>query len=374
MKAFDEKNMEAVVSPVNPNHPEPLIHRLPVELLQVIFLLIVNDVPDCPSIFSSRKTTMSANFYSPPLLFTRVCRHWRVVAHSTTDIWSRIKVKLPGWIIKSKSSLPSLLHFWLALSGNRPLSLRIEDPRPVPNPHHSKCKRRWQPEGFSEADRRLLEILLAEQWRWETVSMSCICSDGDIFVTPQLKTLECHWSDVKRFHAPDLCRLHIIDPWLDPIQSIPALTCRNIHYLHFRDASPNFIHCTSVIFPHLKTIVVDSLLSSDDDAKRGPATHSCLESITLPIRGYYGDLDTDVIDVFRGSHLPVLQKLTFTMGKQQQEEVDFIMAALAATASCNVKAVDLQTVDEVDGDTIKPLLSVVGEVTVRGQVICSGLT
>ncbi|KAG1851003.1 hypothetical protein C8R48DRAFT_612999 [Suillus tomentosus] len=57
---------------------------------------------DCPSIFSydSKTTAMSANFGSPSLLFTRVCCHWRDVAHSTPEIWSRIKVMLPGRLIE----------------------------------------------------------------------------------------------------------------------------------------------------------------------------------------------------------------------------------------------------------------------------------
>ncbi|KAG0703584.1 hypothetical protein DFH29DRAFT_786983, partial [Suillus ampliporus] len=68
------------------------IHRLPVELLQQIFLLVVNDVSDCPSIFALGPTTISVNFASVPLVFTRVCRNWRVVARSTTGLWSRIRV------------------------------------------------------------------------------------------------------------------------------------------------------------------------------------------------------------------------------------------------------------------------------------------
>ncbi|KAG0699104.1 hypothetical protein DFH29DRAFT_809482, partial [Suillus ampliporus] len=108
------------------DHPEPLIHRLPEDLLQDVFLLIVNDLPDCPSIFLLGETTISANFASPPLLFTRVCRRWRVVAYATTAIWSHIKVAFPGKLAEAfKPFLPSLLQFWLDQSGNRPLTLTI---------------------------------------------------------------------------------------------------------------------------------------------------------------------------------------------------------------------------------------------------------
>ncbi|KAG0694796.1 hypothetical protein DFH29DRAFT_838210 [Suillus ampliporus] len=260
---IDASHSRVSPGPVNLKYLEPPIFRLPAELLQEIFLLVVNDVPGCPSIFSFREFTMSANFSSPPLLFTRVCRYWRVVAHSTTVIWSRIKVDLPGRIIVSfKPFLPSLLQFWLALSGSRPLTLRIQ---PTLSPITLRCKKKmvWG-HHFSQADHRLLEILFAEKGRWETVvGASRIFDDGDILVTPQLKTLECSWSDVRRFHAPDLCRLRIIDSCLAQIQFIPVLTCRNIRYLHLHGASSNIIHHTSVIFPHLKTIVVDSILTMD---------------------------------------------------------------------------------------------------------------
>ncbi|KAG2109020.1 uncharacterized protein F5147DRAFT_576219, partial [Suillus discolor] len=104
------------------------MHQLLVEVLQVVFLLAVNDEPDCPSIFSydSKTIAMSANFASPPLLFTRVCRHWRDVAYSTPEIWSRIKVVLPGILLKPLTLFfPSLLQFWLAQSGNLPLTICI---------------------------------------------------------------------------------------------------------------------------------------------------------------------------------------------------------------------------------------------------------
>src|SRR6267154_1235577 len=106
------------VSPVNQNYPKSHIHRLPVELLQHLFLLIVNDMLDCPRIFSYGDTTISANFTSTPLVFTRVCRLWQVVAHSTTKIRSRIQLVLPTRVEPLKPFLPSLLQLWLARSGS----------------------------------------------------------------------------------------------------------------------------------------------------------------------------------------------------------------------------------------------------------------
>lgn len=98
------------------NYPTPAINCLPVELLQQVFLLILNDVQGNPSIFSFGDTCISADVASPPLLLTRVCRLWRDIAHSTTAIWSRIHVALPSRIQPLKPFLPSLLEVWLARS------------------------------------------------------------------------------------------------------------------------------------------------------------------------------------------------------------------------------------------------------------------
>ncbi|KAG2157639.1 uncharacterized protein EDB93DRAFT_1078291, partial [Suillus bovinus] len=113
------------LSPVSVTQTEPYIHRLPVELLQQIFLFIVNDAPDYPSIFSCGPYAFSVNVTSPPLVLTRVCHRWRVVAHSTAEIWSRIQVVLPVQVKSFTPFFPRLLQSWLARSGNLPLALRI---------------------------------------------------------------------------------------------------------------------------------------------------------------------------------------------------------------------------------------------------------
>ncbi|KAG1737507.1 uncharacterized protein EDB91DRAFT_1249634 [Suillus paluster] len=210
MEALD-KNMTVLVQGIdvlsftglnesfaNVNYSGHHIHRLPVELLQHILLLIVNDIPDSPSIFSFEDTTVSANVAGPPLVFTRVCRLWRVLAHSTwTGVWSRIQVALPGRVEPLGPFLPSLLQFWLAFSDSRPLTLSVASGlRRVP----FRCT--WP---ASEANSQVLNILLSESGRWETVTVTSPVDDD--FDTPQLRTLGCHWSDLSRFNAPNLSLL-----------------------------------------------------------------------------------------------------------------------------------------------------------------------
>ncbi|KAG2114241.1 uncharacterized protein F5147DRAFT_570489, partial [Suillus discolor] len=153
------------------HYSESHIHQLPVELLQHIFSLIVNDISDCPSIFKLSNRRISGNFSSPPLVFTRVCRLWRVTAHSTPDLWSRIQVTLPGGDESLEPFLPCLLQYWLACSGGQPLTLRINRVTLVWDffIFNASCGSVQSYRSLSHADHRLLEILQAESRRWETV-------------------------------------------------------------------------------------------------------------------------------------------------------------------------------------------------------------
>lgn len=83
-------------------------HRLPVKLLQQVLpllsLLIINDVPVVLASFPlnimttlgvqgmSHRSDPSRSTLQAPLVFTRVCRLWQVIAYSTTHIWSHIQV------------------------------------------------------------------------------------------------------------------------------------------------------------------------------------------------------------------------------------------------------------------------------------------
>jgi hypothetical protein len=347
-------------SPIYMHCPESHIHQLPVELLQQIFLLIVNDISDCPSIFKFIKTRVSGNFASPPLVFTRVCRLWRDVAHSTTGLWSRIQVTLPSGDEPLKPFLSSLLQSWLARSGSQPLTLRIDrieltcrliESRPVI---------------------QLLEILQSESMRWETVvgvlyGHEWPCSKLD---TPQLRTLECAWSGLSRFNAPNLHRLRMLSQSVGINNSLVS-TCKNVPHLHFQYASPKIIRFISVAFPLLETLVVAQVIGCYDDAKSHSVTHSCLESLTLPLPlddDYYSHQLTEIFD---GLRLPALRKLTL-VGYPTKLRVDRTMAALAVIATCNLQVIDFQSAmpqDEVDVDVVEPLLSFAREISFRSVLL-----
>lgn len=355
-------------SPTHLHNPEPHIHQLPVELLQQIFLLVVNDLDlsDCPSIFKLTNDHISGNFSSPPLVFTRVCRLWRVVAHSTIELWSRIQVTLPGGDEPLKPFLPCLLQWWLARSVSQPLTLRVD--RTMLSRHRSKSERNvaygYCP--LSQADYRLLEILQSESRRWETV-VGSLCSDkwpSSKLDTPQLKTLEFDWSGLNRFNAPNLRWLHISEG----ISVSPIPIYNNLRHLYLQCASPNTIRSISVTSPHLETIVVRFAYCDYSGARSHSVTYSCLESLTLPLlRHAYDRWFTEIFD---GLHIPALRKLIL-VGCPTKSGVDHIMAGLRVTATCNLQVIDFQTAmpDEVDVDVVEPLLSVVTEISQCGVLL-----
>lgn len=352
-------------SPANTvNCPVAHIHMLPVELLQHVFLLVVNDIPDCPGVFSYGDTTISANVGSPPLVFTRVCRFWRVVAHLTTAVWSRMQVSLPGRVEPLTPFLPSFLQSWLARSGNQPLTLRIASGElPIPNTRYCTRQPGHEP---SQADSQLLAILLSESKRWRTVTLVSACDWNCDFDTPQLRFLQCRWSDLTRFNAPNLTHLHIIyrRSLTTRFKHIP--TCDNVRHLWIQNASARVIRSTFLMFPRMESIKVDTILS-DIGHPHNSTTHSCLESITFPIPSDPFQ-QREVLKIFSELCLPMLRKLTF-VADPEEAEVSCIVEALEL-AYCDVQVINFWTtipLSEVDMDVIEPLFSVAREVTIHGE-------
>ncbi|KAG2360452.1 hypothetical protein BDR07DRAFT_1412478 [Suillus spraguei] len=352
------------ICPVNAMAPtEPYIHRLPVELLQQMFLFIVNSGPDYPSIFSYRHDTFSVNVASPPLVLIRVCRLWRVVAHSTAGVWSRIQVELPGKVSLFKPLfkpfLPHILRCWLARSGNSPLTLRI-----VCNASYCKrtcykiVAREYQP---------FLDILLSESRRWETIVMPC-CTWGLNFDTPQLRVLACDVSTLSKFYAPNISCL-CIDTLNSNLVSVRISSYKDLRHLHLRNASISAIYSAIASLPRLETIAVNENVywCNIFGTKIYSAT---LELMTLPLPSFPYHSQQGFTNMFTLLHLPAFRKLTL-VGALKKGQLDCLLSVLAA-ASFRVPAVDFQTdtpLRKVYLDRIESLLAVVGKVTFCGNVL-----
>jgi hypothetical protein len=351
-------------SHINLNNPGPHINHLPVELLGQVFLLIVSEMPNCPTIFTFGDTSISANFSSPPLLFTHVCRHWRLVAHSTAEIWSRVEVVIPRALTPLKPFLPRLLQFWLACSGNLQLTIRIV-PEPPRRRHRLWGQRKHKPFTWfrKESHPQLLDVLLSERMRWVelTITSDILTWPWGIYA-PQLRTLECSWSDISRFSAPSLCSLHTFTRF-DGFT--PIFACKNMRHLHLEIAYPFSIQNALEAFPHLETIAVDFMVTDHGIwESTNSVTHSCIQSITLPL-SCDPDGQIQFLNIFGGLRLPMLQILNI-IGAPRRQEVNCIMAALAG-ASRNMPELEfLEAIPsmEFDADVVKLLHSVARKVTV----------
>ncbi|KAG2075835.1 hypothetical protein BDR04DRAFT_1090570 [Suillus decipiens] len=364
IKAFSKKGTQVLreihalfFSPVNAMAPtEPYIHRLPVELLQQIFLFIVNSGPDYPSIFSCGRKTVSVNVASPPLVLIRVCHLWRVVAHSTAEIWSRIQVVLPmEFKPLLKPFLPHVLQCWLARSGNFPLTLHI-----VCNA--SYCKRTCYCV-TSTANKSFLDILLSESKRWETVVMPC-CNWGLNFDTPQLRVLACKFSTLSKFYAPNISCLYINTLFPNLVSELTSH--KALRHLHLRNALTDAIYSAIASLPCLETIAVDEDVywCNIFGTKIYSAT---LELITLPLPSFPYHSQQGFTDMFTLLRLPGFRKLTL-VGALKKRQIDRLLSVLAV-ASFRVPVVDFQTdtpLRKVSLDRIESLLAIVGKVTYCG--------
>ncbi|KAG1888179.1 hypothetical protein F4604DRAFT_1715902 [Suillus subluteus] len=344
MKAFSKRSMKLLrevytlisfsrsSSPVKST--PTYIHRLPVELLQTSLLA-------------------------------------HSIAHSTPEVWSRILVTLPGKTKPWKPFLPYFLQCWLARSGRLPLTICIVDDS------HTR-RRSWVKE---VANSRLLDILLSESQRWET-------GWNPDFNTPRLRTLSCNESNLRRINAPRLSYLHIDGRFrLTVPDRQPALTCKDLRYIHLQGASATAMCSTIASFPHLETIVVDYIIPFPPGNNHSPISNLVLESMTLPFFFFPEDTWQEFIKIFTRPHLPMFQKLTL-VGAPEKPRVDCLLAILAiasfqvpvvdcllailAIASFQVPVVDFQTgtpLSTVHMNNIASLLSVVREVTYYGHLL-----
>ncbi|KAG2075819.1 hypothetical protein BDR04DRAFT_1149540 [Suillus decipiens] len=316
----------------------------------------MNDLSDCPRISQSIYIQISGNFIYPPLVFTRVT--------------------LLGGNQSLIPSLPCLLQGWLARSGNQPLTLRINRIHASCHLLFSKSVRCRVGPGYkelSQADSRLLEILQSESKRWEIV-VSELHGDewpSAALDTPQLRTLECSWSGLNSFNAPNLHRLHILNE-SEGMPATPIPICKNLRHLHLQYASPTVIRSISVTYPLLETIVV--LGVNDCGGTRSHSvTYSCLESLTLPLPWYSSHLHW-FTEIFDGLHVPMLRKLTL-VGYPPGSATNCIMAGLAVAATCNLQVIDFQMpqihYDKAYEYEVEDLLSVAKEISICSElVIC----
>nr|GAT44502.1 predicted protein [Mycena chlorophos] len=101
--------------------PRPFILYLPAEVTIEIFRL----VPSTPvNILRPGKRIV-------PLVFGKVCRAWRRISRSASELWQNLEIRLDGPLPKSPSwrrSLTKMLDIWIDSSQPHPISLALIQP------------------------------------------------------------------------------------------------------------------------------------------------------------------------------------------------------------------------------------------------------
>ncbi|KAF7325960.1 F-box domain-containing protein [Mycena kentingensis (nom. inval.)] len=236
------------------------IHRIPVEILQRIF---VECLP------ANRNCVMSAT--EPPMLFGRVSSGWRRAAYSDPRLWTRLHVDFPAFnwrtlssprqtiermvgvagelpgldkvdyvlgINEKRNRLLSAVCWWLDKTGNCPLSISaaIEaDPEPLVTVL-AQYASRWDVVALKAMDGSILSSLLtlpdgAVPWLtslsiYEHGPIDMIEGNATIFhgqntsdaLRSRLPVSGELWNAANAIRAPHLRRLELVSPLIKPLE------------------------------------------------------------------------------------------------------------------------------------------------------------
>ncbi|KAF9477018.1 hypothetical protein BDN70DRAFT_922875 [Pholiota conissans] len=99
---------------------DPIVSRLPVEVVSHIFTFLVPE-----TVHQSYGPVLTLDedekLRMTPLLLGTVCRAWRSIAWSTTQLWTSMSLNIYNY----RDGLEEIVHEWLGRSGKRPLYIRL---------------------------------------------------------------------------------------------------------------------------------------------------------------------------------------------------------------------------------------------------------
>ncbi|KAJ6561982.1 hypothetical protein B0H19DRAFT_90965 [Mycena capillaripes] len=129
---------------------------LPVEIISEIFLHCIPENPLDPGAFNA------------PVVLGHVCRQWRDIALSLTDLWSAWSLAIDGNIPFKR--LITGANLWLARSQNCPLSIRLHH-RDGASPDVSDQDERWR-ERASDFENVLMSAIAPHHRRWQNIELN----------------------------------------------------------------------------------------------------------------------------------------------------------------------------------------------------------
>ncbi|KAJ7098548.1 hypothetical protein B0H15DRAFT_581278 [Mycena belliarum] len=243
-------------------HP---ISSLPPELLSLVFL---HCLPSCQQLSLS----------TAPLLLTRICGGWRLIALRTPELWSTVFLELFALPVDRFEPKLRMLEYWLARSAAHSLSLYFHVRQPIPDavPLLTAHAPRWRDvdlflhrktlAGFSSPDQQLPLL--------RRLSLACLPASED---DPHPEHWVTAFGDAPALVEVSLRRLapkHVVLPWAQ-------LTTFSVQCNDPGDALRVLL-----LAPGLETFSLDLTRSAEPTsalAELEPLVHDALRSLTLAV-------------------------------------------------------------------------------------------
>ena len=315
-----------------------LIHRLPAELKNLIFKLLLPSRDEWGAIGNPSRVIM-------PLCLTSVCRSWRDIAWSNPLLWSTIHISLGKKVSTSHSNRINFVHKWILRSRTMPLTLHIV-----------------VHDGLEEGMESLLDTISQSSNRWHSLSLEI--PSVEVLPTFQHRNFQCRllkrlriYSREQRREKIDQIPVAFLNSEVSPekietrgisFQSLQIswnhLSSATVRQFTLDEIKDLFQHALQMTYCH-----IDSLLPCARDFSMPPIKHERLKTLCLFSAVFMG-VGTILLDSLT---LPSLQEF------HGQELVNLPpVSRLARRSSCPLTRINLLLCVETNRgilDNLQPL-------------------
>jgi len=321
------------------NHAHDIMHRLPLELKNRIFELVLPTRDEWGSLQVGWPRGKS------PSYLTSICRNWRDIALSNPFLWSTIPIVLgapstsdPGWV--------NFVYDWIQRSRNSPPTLHIST-------FDNDGSKEDILDDMEEQLNNVLGVMVQCPNEWQSLSLDIpisfmyIFRDGDNYLR-----VKSHLPTVRRLRI-DLCT----DDWDDDIdQPVPPTMSPeiiDINGLSFNSLPISWNHLTSAtvtcwnledvtqLFQLASQMIYCSIIwpdSYDSEFEIPPIIHRMLQTLSLHYSDYSG-----VPTLLNSLILPCLRAV-------ETNVVDIALLSLVRRSSCPLTRITIYGITKLPSD------------------------
>ncbi|CAA7264055.1 unnamed protein product [Cyclocybe aegerita] len=312
-------------------HHDPLIHRLPLELVSRIFTFyrphLPNRISKAVSVFQKFSQEKKDDANTTPWQLAIVCQSWRPVVLSTPQLWTSVSINTSR---ASEKGYTEFVRNLLLHSGGLPFSLTLgegsyKDPSYIPEE--------------SAAEKELFSIINQSSHRWSRLNASL--SDGQLGYLSDNTSVALSLRDI---HLERFARFpNLKSSIFGKLTTRPTLRKVFVHNAHFQDIGISWdcvthidlsafsIHCCLEIFRHAHQMTHFTLLSSYDRPPLAePIVHGHLRVLAI-----FSSASESRSVVFDNLALPSLQELLIDHHLAKA-------ASLVKRSGCNLTRLDVR--------------------------------